>query len=176
MISLRTLASRVKSKEPSTDTDHDHGHSDVEFLVGHDKPAAQKKRYLKGWRFAITGGSISIFIVFILNLSFTLWTAANKGFVDGRGILYEGSCDEARNLNILAHLIINLFSTIILGSSNYCMQCLSAPTRAEIDREHAKGGYLDVGISSVRNLRRIGRKRVCLWALLGLSSLPLHLL
>lgn len=55
------------------------------------------------------------------------------------------------------------------------MQCLSAPTRKEIDRAHARGVWLDIGIPSVRNLRYISKRRVLIWALLGLSSLPLHL-
>ena len=56
------------------------------------------------------------------------------------------------------------------------MQCLTAPTRTDIDEAHAKGRRLDIGILSVRNLGSIGVKRVLLWSLLGLSSVPLHLL
>ncbi|EQB43346.1 hypothetical protein CGLO_18004 [Colletotrichum gloeosporioides Cg-14] len=66
-------------------------------------------------------------------------------------------------------------STLLLGASNSCAQLLSSPSRQDIDRAHSKGKWLDIGIPSVRNLRHISRRRVCLWALLFLSSIPLHL-
>ena len=56
------------------------------------------------------------------------------------------------------------------------MQCLSAPTRNEVSREHARGEWLDVGIPSVKNLFKISSKRLILWSLLALSSVPLHLM
>jgi glutaredoxin-related protein len=67
-------------------------------------------------------------------------------------------------------------STILLGASNYCMQCMSAPTRAEAEQAHAKFRWVDIGTPSIRNLGKIRGLRVVLWLLLGISSLPLHLL
>jgi hypothetical protein len=80
-------------------------------------------------------------------------------------------------LNTGLHLAINILSTIILAGSNYTMQCLSAPTRSEIDAAHSPkhAVHLDVGILSIRNLNYISVRRTFLWLLLGLSSLPLHL-
>lgn len=135
-----------------------------------------KKKVFVGWRFGVISGSVSVSIVLVLNLSFTLWTLSQKEIENQLGTLHEGRCDTVRSLNTAAHLVINIFSTIILASSNYCMQCLSAPTRAEIDKQHAQGMWLDIGILSMRNLRHISRKRALLWIALGISSLPLHLL
>ena len=56
------------------------------------------------------------------------------------------------------------------------MQCLSSPTRSEIDKAHSQGIWLDIGVPSVRNLRRLSKPRVILWWLLATSSIPLHLL
>lgn len=56
------------------------------------------------------------------------------------------------------------------------MQVLNAPTRQEMDRAHATGQWLDVGILSVHNLRKISRNRAALCLVLAASSLPLHLL
>lgn len=61
-------------------------------------------------------------------------------------------------------------------ASNYSMQCLSSPTRKEIDKAHARRAWLDVGVPSFRNLRRLSTTRIVLWWLLALSSIPLHLL
>ena len=56
------------------------------------------------------------------------------------------------------------------------MQCLSSPTRQNIDKVHARKEWLDVGVSSVRNLKRISRKRIVFWGLLAITSLLLHLM
>ena len=56
------------------------------------------------------------------------------------------------------------------------MQCLSSPTRSEIDKAHGQGVWLDIGVPSVRNLRRLSTTRIVLWWLLAVSSVPLHLL
>lgn len=56
------------------------------------------------------------------------------------------------------------------------MQCLSAPTRSEVDKAHSQGIWLDIGVPSVRNLRRLSTPRIVLWWLLAISSIPLHLL
>lgn len=92
------------------------------------------------------------------------------------GTITEGPCSTIRNQGLYIHLAINVLGTSLLAASNYVMQCLSAPTRSEIDVAHHKGDWLDVGIPSVRNLFRIKKKRTFLWLLLALSSIPLHLL
>lgn len=56
------------------------------------------------------------------------------------------------------------------------MQCLSSPTRSEIDKAHGQGIWLDIGVPSVRNLRRLSTSRIVLWWVLAISSVPLHLL
>jgi hypothetical protein len=101
--------------------------------------------------------------------------AATSG---AKGVLFDGDCDRVKRLNTGLHLGINILSTILLAGSNYTMQCLSAPTRSEIDSAHNRkpGVYLDIGVPGIRNLGYISRRRVILWVALGLSSLPLHLL
>jgi hypothetical protein len=127
-----------------------------------------------GWRFGVLNFAIWTLLVGSLNLAITIWgTIASN---ENQGLLRAGDCDQIKRVNTGIHLLINVFSTVLLGGSNYCMQCLSAPTRKEIDRAHAAGTWLDIGIPSFRNLRCIRRRRVALWSLLGLSSLPLHLL
>ena len=55
------------------------------------------------------------------------------------------------------------------------MQCLSAPIREEIDKGHRERIDFDIGIPSVKNLKRISRIKLILWALIAVSSVPLHL-
>ncbi|KAF2123171.1 hypothetical protein BDV96DRAFT_626911 [Lophiotrema nucula] len=129
-----------------------------------------------GWRFGIKACAISTFGVYILNLSLTGWIVLRYEANGGEYLLYEGSCETAAKYNTLIHLLINTFSTILLGASSYCMQCLSAPTREDLDAAHARGQWLDVGILSPRNLARVSRTRVWLWCVLAISSVPVHLL
>lgn len=140
-------------------------------------PKASKRRwewmYLTGWRFGATNCAVAASAVFLINLIITIVCST---FGDRKGTLYSGSCEIVGRINYGLHILINVLSTVLLSSSNYSMQCLSAPTRKDIDIAHARGKWLDIGVLSIRNLRCISRKRIILWALLGLSSLPLHLL
>lgn len=112
---------------------------------------------------------------FFVNLALIIWTST-KGFEGGIATIQEGDCNTTKRLDLWLHLGINLLSTLLLGASNYTMQCLSAPTRDEINKAHQQRMSLDIGIASVWNLRRISPRRVILWWLLALSSIPLHLM
>ncbi|USP77721.1 uncharacterized protein yc1106_04995 [Curvularia clavata] len=116
-------------------------------------------------------------VVLIVNTTFLLWAVRMKGIEDGLGILYEASCDDTKWANIGVHLLINILSSSILAASNYCMQCLSAPLRSEIDNAHRRGKWLDIGIPSLRNVLSsdLGKHKKIYWWILGLSSFPLHL-
>lgn len=65
---------------------------------------------------------------------------------------------------------------MLLGGSNYTMQCLTAPTREEINKGHRSRVSLDIGILSLKNLMRASKRKVILWGFLAVSSVPLHLL
>ncbi|KAF2476761.1 uncharacterized protein BDR25DRAFT_375874 [Lindgomyces ingoldianus] len=116
-------------------------------------------------------------LVLLINISFLAWAASKGGIRGGKGVLYDSSCPQVRRANIGIHLLINILSTILLGASNYCMQCLAAPSRSEIETAHKNGGYLDIGIPSLHNIGSayLDSRKKALWWILGLSSLPLHL-
>jgi hypothetical protein len=146
----------------------------------------------EGWRFTVKTHVYAAMTVLVLNLIFLIVGEVqyNKTHpkssstdrirtpqeMDGQRVLHTGKCNIVKRLNIVAHLLINLSSTILLAASNFCMQCMSAPTREEIDKAHAQSKWLDIGILSMRNLLNIDKKRVFLWFVLAFSSIPLHLL
>jgi hypothetical protein len=88
--------------------------------------------------------------------------------------IFAGDCSTASRLNLGAHIVINVLSSMLLGASNLCMQLLSAPTRAEVDEAHRKRIWLDIGIPNLRNLRHIALQRKVVWILLAWASLPMH--
>ena len=123
-----------------------------------------------------TLSAIGAAIILLFNIILTIAASARNPGHGGLANIQEGNCSESDRLDFWLHLLINALSTILLAASNYCMQCLSSPTRQDIDKAHAQHRWLDIGVQSLRNLGSISRHRLCLWWLLALSSIPLHLL
>ena len=115
-------------------------------------------------------------VVFEVNLGWTIWAKRHYRTLDGIGTIYLGNCTTIKRINLWLHLLINVLSTLLLGSSNYCMQLLVAPTHSEVQKAHKKSFWLDIGAPSVKNLRWIARRSVFVWCCLAFSSAFLHLL
>ncbi|RMZ81806.1 hypothetical protein DV738_g2021, partial [Chaetothyriales sp. CBS 135597] len=132
-------------------------------------------RIFSGWRGgAISAAGLSL-ISLCINLGVGIWLSTKPNNPGGLTEVFNGNCNTAKQLTTWIHLAINILSTLLLGGSNYCMQCLSAPTREEVDKAHAKGTYLDIGVPNLRNLRAIAVHKQLMWWILGLTSIPLHL-
>lgn len=131
---------------------------------------------LQGWRFGLGVSAIMTTMVLLLNTIFMIWASLQHGSKNGIGTIHTGNCGVVSAWSTGIHLVINALSSALFGASNYTMQCLMAPTRAECDRAHARGEWLDVGVSSFRNLIRIPWTRQLAWTLLALSSLSVHFL
>lgn len=141
-----------------------------------DTTCNKKRRRCKGWRFGV--GLNASLVAFVLTTNAILLIVATSKFkpIDGIGTLYAGDCDIVNRLNVGAHVFINAFSSVLLGASNYTMQCMMSPTRSECDAAHARGDWFDIGAPGIRNLRRISGQRRILWTLLLMTSIPIHLL
>ncbi|KAL4807026.1 hypothetical protein BDV18DRAFT_159248 [Aspergillus unguis] len=65
----------------------------------------------------------------------------------------------------------------MLAASNYSMQCLAAPSRAEVDEAHQRKGWLSIGVPNIGGLLLFGsgRRRRLGFCLL-VTSLPIHLI
>jgi hypothetical protein len=139
------------------------------------KPFAIWPKSLYGWRTGALTSALLAAISLAINFAVVIWLGVH-GHGAGLVELYNGSCSEVEKIDLWVHLAINVLSTLLLGGSNYCMQCLCAPTRANIDRAHAQGKFVDIGVPSIRNLRRVPLYKTMLWLALGLTSVPLHLM
>ncbi|KAL4799209.1 hypothetical protein BDV19DRAFT_385460 [Aspergillus venezuelensis] len=159
---------------PKSDTplQNDDLSDDTQFS---SKPTHRKRKF-GGWQATLYLGSITSFTVLILNLTMVLW-AYLRHTEPGRSknVLYEGDCDRTKELSSGIHFLINALSTFLLSASNFAMQCLSAPTRKDVDRAHARKKWLDIGVPSIRNLWRIPRSRLVAWLCLVWTSVSLHL-
>ncbi|KAJ5089838.1 hypothetical protein N7532_008522 [Penicillium argentinense] len=121
-------------------------------------------------------------IVLLLNIAIVAIASARsteysaKATFLSSSVVYHGNCTVSKHWDVALHLIVNILSTGILAASNYCMQTLVAPTREEVDAQHAQHQWLDVGSSSLRNIVRSGRYRLILWIILLTTATPFHLL
>ena len=133
-----------------------------------------KRQHLSGWRAGALTSCLAALIVLIVNFIITLWVTISYPMVDHVGVLFHGNCAKAKSINAWSQVAVNILSTVLLGASNYCMQCLSSPTREEVDRAHSKRLSMHIGVLSVHNMSRVILSRKILWLSLGLSALPLH--
>lgn len=118
----------------------------------------------------------SSFTVLCINLIVLIIYKAKGAQWNGLVTTFEGSCSLVSAYNTIAHVAVNILSTLLFGASNTCMQLLSAPSRKEIDECHRNEVWLDVGIQSFRNIRYMKKTKAVILVLLAISSLPLHLM
>lgn len=149
------------------------GSSELPYEAAIKDHGDERSRF-SGWRGGVLASLISVGSVLLVNLIFTIWAAAKSGSGINIGIIWEADCSTIKTANMWIHILVNLLGTVLLGSSNYTMQCLASPTRTEIDAAHSMGNFLDIGIPSFRNIK--GWKKTILFALLVASTIPLHFL
>ena len=151
--------------------------SQVVTDTGLELDQSKRSAWNQEWKFTAKLGLTAAIIVLAANIGLLGYTLNNtKQKSDSISAVWTGPCDKAERVSIGTHLLINALSSALLTASNCGMQLVSAPTRELIDKAHAKRKWVDVGVQSMRNLRGMDWKRSTLWALLLLSSLPLHLL
>lgn len=166
----------LEAEPLSKSFDHNSTDTDRESARHDDLDKTSWKTRFSGWRGGFLAAIIATAVVLLINVILAIVATAKWGSKDGVATAYTGDCDTAARSTTIVHLFINILSSLLLGGSNYCMQRLVAPTRKEIDNAHAKKKWLDIGVPSIRNLSSLKRSRVALWFLLGVTSLPLHLL
>ncbi|EXK82470.1 hypothetical protein FOQG_13183 [Fusarium oxysporum f. sp. raphani 54005] len=134
---------------------------------------------LSGWRktalyLTILATILTIFLVTALVISLHVVNGGGAS-IFGETAILSGSCDKTSNANLWIHLAINVIGTGVLGSSNFFMQVLVAPTRKDVDCAHASKRWVEIGVPSIHNFRFISKRRILLWALFSLTGIPLHL-
>ena len=146
--------------------------------INPQNPQAKTWRIRTARREVVLWGCFTgISIVCVTNFCLAIWAWLHyEKTEDGIVVLFEGECGTAKRADTLAHIVINILSTLLFGVSNLTLQLLVAPTREEVDQAHAKGNWLDIGVPSFRNLWSISRSRAILWCILAVSSIPLHFL
>jgi len=136
----------------------------------------KNRKHVVGWRMGAVISACTAGGVLLVNLVFLVVAMVTVGQESGIGTLYKGDCNTVKRWDTVIHLILNLLGVAILAASNFTVQCISSPTRQELDKAHARRRPLDIGIPSAWNLRYMSWSKIILWFFLMLSTLPLHLL
>jgi hypothetical protein len=142
--------------------------------------AALRAAFPAGWRSVaagLTGLITTLTATIAICLIVSLHHRGNESESGlGTSLLLKGDCDLTSRYNTWLHLAINIISSGVLASSNFFMQIMVAPTREDVDKAHARSQFLEVGVQSWRNLRHVPWRNVICWALLAITSIPLHLI
>lgn len=129
-----------------------------------------------GWRLGVLLSFLGALAILVFNVTLTIWSIRTYGSREGIGTAFTGSCNVVNRWLLGLKVLINVLGTALLGASNYTSQCLSSPTRKDLDNAHLKGDWMDIGVTGLRNLSRIHWSRKATWCSLIISSIPVHLL
>ena len=130
---------------------------------------------IQAWRFTVASGALAGFLILLTNIITLAVMYGKFRVIDYTITFFTGSCDTASTVTIASHVVINILSTILLAASNFSMQCLSSPTRKEVDAAHARKHWLSIGTPTIRNLYFVSKQKALLWLILAISSFPLHM-
>lgn len=131
----------------------------------------------QGWQLGTLSSCAFVGAVLCFNVAFTIYLiATHPPSSDGVGVVAMGNCSTISSSSTIIHILINICSSVVVAASNYNMQCLTAPTRADVDDAHKRGKPLQIGVQSLGNLRFVRWWKICMWIALTFSTVPLHFL
>lgn len=169
----------TRDGSPHTPFDEDSTKADFEtdslrpHLSTNDRP----RHIINSRRVQLWGSITLVGLVLLLNVALlVIARLPSRPHNSEIARLYSGTCATSNSLTTVLHLLINIFSTLMITGSTVFMQQLGSPTRAQLDRAHAQGKRLHIGVVSFRNLKSLPIWRGLCWLLLGLTAIPLHLL
>lgn len=120
---------------------HMHKHKSKHFKIrGYKNPRACFSFWkLPGWRKGGVIATVGVSLVLFSTLGLIYWA------VKGDSIMIKEECGITNTYSIYLKITINILSAIVLSASSYFQQCLSSPTRAEINEAHKIRKALDIG-------------------------------
>ncbi|KAL2371552.1 hypothetical protein RJZ57_004000 [Blastomyces gilchristii] len=154
-------ASRQNPNEPETSLDK----------------AQHKRKWIRGALICAYSACVVLLVNVIITFAAIVRAYGEYGSMELMfAPIYKGKCSVSRNWVTGLHFFINCLCAVTLATSSYCMQCLASPSRADTDRAHNQGRWLEIGTASIGNFRFVGYKRLGLWLVLLLTSLPIHII
>ncbi|KAM7218192.1 hypothetical protein V8F06_006483 [Rhypophila decipiens] len=153
-----------------------------------EQPTSRRRWYsfnilparLQGWQGALKMLCVLSWVLVIPNLVISSVLSARGGlqeWVPTTVMIKQGNCDDIGRDDLWIHLAMNIVTTVLMAATNFAMQAWTSPTRADVDRIHAQGKTVDIGVLSLRNILsgRIRLKRLLVGCFMLIVALPLHL-
>jgi hypothetical protein len=137
---------------------------------------ADNSSSLAGWRSGLLASTTIVGLFVLTELALLTLGSVLYPPVSGVGTIFVGSCRQVKDLSTYILIPLNIVGTMAIACGNYVMQTLNAPTRPDIDRAHRRGYPLNIGVSSLNNMRHVGLRKNMMYFLLGLATIPIHLL
>ncbi|KAI1439230.1 hypothetical protein GGR50DRAFT_9202 [Xylaria sp. CBS 124048] len=132
--------------------------------------------YLTGWRGGVAYNTFLASLMLIVGVVYLVTIVLRAQAFSAQVAIYSGNCATATNIKIGTNTVINVFSVVLLAGANYVFQVLVSPTRREISAAHERKRWLDIGIASLRNLRRVSVPRAILGTLILLVAIGAHVI
>lgn len=130
-----------------------------QILPGDDKGGSGWRNLTVGWRSGVVLNLVLSLLILIAGFVCFVVAGIKVAFLAGDMNLFTGSCSTATDINWGLHALINVAVVVLLVGANYVFQVLSSPTRSEIAGAHESRMWLEIGVPSLRNFRRIGGGR-----------------
>jgi hypothetical protein len=127
------------------------------------------------WRKTLYVVAVLAGLVLIFNIIWAVVAVTKYPLEHGLRRLYQEKCTTTARIDLVLHIAIDILSTLILSSSNYTTQCLNALTRDDVDRAHKQEKWLSVGLTNIKNLAWIPRRRAVRFCLLFVTAWLLYL-
>ncbi|KAI0453406.1 hypothetical protein F5B21DRAFT_525798 [Xylaria acuta] len=125
------------------------------------------RRHFTGWRGGIVYITLLTFLILVVGIISLILVVTRTKVFSGQLAIYTGDCATANRIDIGVHVVINVFTIVLLAGGNYVFQILTSPTRREITTAHNHKQWLDIGVCSLRNFLHVSGFR----AIMGAATL-----
>ncbi|KAI0206778.1 hypothetical protein F4808DRAFT_7024 [Astrocystis sublimbata] len=118
--------------------------------------------HFTGWRGGVLYNTLLSSLIWIVGIIGLILVVTKTKAFSGQLTIFSGDCATANRMKVGIHVVINVFTIILLAGANYVFQVLTSPTRKEIDVAHKHRLWLDIGVCSLKNTLHISGLRAIL--------------
>ncbi|GAW16247.1 hypothetical protein ANO14919_056700 [Xylariales sp. No.14919] len=144
--------------------------------TGDGSQRSDLRRHFTGWRGGVVYNTLLSFLILVVGIISLILVVTRTKVFSGQLAIYSGDCPTATRINIGVHVVINVFTVVLLAGANYVFQILTSPTRREVTEAHGRKQWLDVGVCSLRNFLHVSGFRAGLGAVIMLVAVAIQVI
>ncbi|KAI0471350.1 hypothetical protein F4859DRAFT_515565 [Xylaria cf. heliscus] len=150
--------------------------SSVTGPSGNSSQQSDLRRHFTGWRGGIVYDTLLTFLILVVGIISLILVVTKTKVFSGQLAIFTGDCGTANRIDIGVHVVINVFTVVLLAGANYVFQILTSPTRREITVAHDQKQWLDIGVSSLRNFLHVSGFRAIMAAATLLIAIAIQVI